>query len=366
MKKFQGISKKTMSNGEVHIFVRFKHLGKIYPVKNFTKLFGCKTETKAKDKLAEIKILISQGKNPFSNNKTVSLNDLFYERYNQMVKNKKWKERTTAKQYKEYYEKIIKNEIGHLKISKINYSHLDKIIKKLSHTQGMYRKRLKFLLNPIFEEQIKLGEIEKNPCSDLPKESIKKREKISNRVENEDFLFILKELYSTINVYNFYEHAKREEFRNFFMLMLLTTHRYGELTQLTINHLNIEKKYFITNEDITKSNEVYRFPIPDECIEYLSNIKTEKLFPNIKYGAIYGIFGRIVRDSNIQLFNGKTLTPHDIRRLFLNIMIRQGFDSRLVDFCLEHKQNDVIDHYLDLSYKSKVKVFKEYWSLIRT
>lgn len=47
-------------------------------------------------------------------------------------------------------------------------------------------------------------------------------------------------------------------------------------------------------------------------------------------------------------------------------MIRQGFDSRLVDFCLEHKQNDVIDHYLDLSYKSKVKVFKEYWSLIRT
>lgn len=365
MSKFQGITKKTMSNGEVNIFVRFKYLSQTYSVKNFTKLFGCKTETQTKNKLEEIKVLISQGKNPFSTNKEISLNDLFYERYNQMVKNKKWKEKTTAKQYKEYYEKVIKNEIGHLKISKISYIHLDKIIKKLSYTQGMYRKKLKFLLNPIFEEQIKLGEIEKNPCSDLPKETTKKREKISNRVENDDFLFILKELYSTINTYNFYEHSKREEFKNFFMLMLLTTHRYGELTQLTINHLNIEKKYFITNEYITKSNEIYRFPIPDECIEYLSNVKTEQLFPNIKYGSIYGIFRRIVRDSNIHLFNGKTLSPHDIRRLFLNTMIKQGFDSRLIDFCLEHKQSDVIEHYLDLSYSSKKEVFQKYWQLIR-
>jgi intergrase/recombinase len=46
-------------------------------------------------------------------------------------------------------------------------------------------------------------------------------------------------------------------------------------------------------------------------------------------------------------------------------MIKQGFDSRLVDFCLEHKQSDVIEHYLDLSYSSKKEVFQKYWNLIR-
>ena len=364
MSKFQGITKKTMSNGEINIFVRFKHLSKTYPVKNFTKLYGCKTETQAKNKLEEIKVLISQGKNPFLTN-IEDLNYLFYKRLKEKLKNKEWEENTTAKRYKEFYIKYIENSIGHLKISKITYSHLDVILKKLSSTKCMNKKTLKNILNPIFTEQIKYGEIQNNPCDLLPKQQKEKREKITNRVENEDFLYILKELYNTIKNYNFYKKDTSDEFKNFFMLMLLTTHRYGELIQLTNDNINIKNKFFISNEEITKTNEIYKFPIPCECLEYISKNENGKIFPNIKYGAVYGIFLRIVKKSKILVYKNKTLSPHDIRRLFLNLMIKKGFDSRLVDFCLEHKQNDVIEHYLDLSYSSKKEVFEKYWELIR-
>ncbi|MEA3523202.1 MAG: hypothetical protein U9R50_09505, partial [Campylobacterota bacterium] len=58
---YPGITTKTLENGVNNIYVRFKHLGKVYPVKNFTKLFGCKTEKQAYDKLQEVKLEISKG-----------------------------------------------------------------------------------------------------------------------------------------------------------------------------------------------------------------------------------------------------------------------------------------------------------------
>ncbi len=60
-----GITTKVSKNGLKSIFARFKHNSKTYPIKNFTKLFGCKTEKQAFDKLQEVKLLISQGKDPF-------------------------------------------------------------------------------------------------------------------------------------------------------------------------------------------------------------------------------------------------------------------------------------------------------------
>ncbi len=62
----------------------------------------------------------------------------------------------------------------------------------------------------------------------------------------------------------------------------------------------------------------------------------------------------------------KSLTIYDTRNLLLNIMIKKcGIDSLLADYCLEHSQKKVIDHYLDYTYKDKKKAYKKYWKLIR-
>lgn len=42
-------------------------------------------------------------------------------------------------------------------------------------------------------------------------------------------------------------------------------------------------------------------------------------------------------------------------------MIKEcNLDSRLADCCLEHKQPDVIEHYLNYYFKDKKKAFKKY------
>jgi hypothetical protein len=41
-------------------------------------------------------------------------------------------------------------------------------------------------------------------------------------------------------------------------------------------------------------------------------------------------------------------------------------DSMLADYCLDHKQNGVIDHYLNFDYSSKVEAYNKYWTLIRS
>jgi len=79
MGQFKGIFSKKFSDGSVNIFARFTYDGTSYPNKNFTKLYGCKTESSAYAQLIEIKRLISLGKDPFS--KTYSnLKEIFIAR----------------------------------------------------------------------------------------------------------------------------------------------------------------------------------------------------------------------------------------------------------------------------------------------
>lgn len=362
--KARGIFIKKMSDGSEAYMVRFKYLGKTYPIKNFTKLFGCRTLADTKKKLVAVKIDIDDNKDPF---KTIgdSLNDLFYERLELCVKNGIWEKGTTAKIYKEYYESIIKKPIGHKKLSKITYQDLKKIKESISYSKGSYQNRLKRILKPIFDEGITRGEIFKNIVEDLKTEKVEKKEKISNR-SLDDNLTIVRKLYNTIPEYRAQYGYLREELRFFLYLTLLTSHRYGELLKLTKEDVYIEENMIVSQSDITKTDEIYKFPLPEECKEYFESIETGLLFPNLNYGSMYMIFQRLVQKSNIRLFRGKKITIHDTRTLMLNIMIKHcKIDSRLADYCLEHKQSDVIEHYLDYDYEDKVESFNKYWDLIR-
>jgi len=91
--ELRGITEKTMSNGKTAIMVRFKYNSTTYPVKNFTNLYGCKTRTQARDKLNEIKVLISQGMKPFLNTPT-TLNEIWKERVILKRESGEWKEIT--------------------------------------------------------------------------------------------------------------------------------------------------------------------------------------------------------------------------------------------------------------------------------
>ena len=50
----------------------------------------------------------------------------------------------------------------------------------------------------------------------------------------------------------------------------------------------------------------------------------------------------------------------------LSVMIRDlHIDSRLADYCLDHKQMGVIKHYLEFNYNDKLNSYNKYWNLLR-
>jgi len=347
---YKGISTKILKNGEVAVMVRFKYLSRTYPLKNFTKLFGCRTEKQAFDKLnQEIKKELSEGKDPF-NAQTKNLDYYFYERYDLMIKGKKWRKDTTARAYLQFYKKYMKKPLGWKKLSKITYTDLDDILKSIAHTSGTQHNQLKKILNPIYKEALKRGEVNSNPAALIERYKESKKEKISKRT-TEDNLVLAKKLYKAIGLYK-PKQSLKNELNAYLYLLLLTAHRYGELLKLTREDIYLDKSLIISPANITKTNEDYHYPIPEECVEYFKSVKEGKLFPNLRYSSVADYFKKLVALSGIEFFNGKSLTPHDTRSLMLHVMMRNcKIDSRLADFCLEHYQGEVISHYLDFTYE---------------
>lgn len=363
--KYAGISTKKAKDGTENIYVRFKYLGKTYSVKNFTKLYGLTTEKKAYDRLQEIKHDISKGKDPFSSTGE-TLNELYEDRKKTMLNKKDgWRPRT-AESYDYFYNAHIRKTIGWKKISKITISDIEDIYdKKLAHVENSTKNQFKRIIRPIFVDQIKKGNIHKNIIDEIETYKMPVKEKLEKRTD-EDNIDILRKLYNAVPKYEALSYNQKEEFRNFLMMVILSGHRHGELRQIRIEHCYLDKKMILAPKEITKTKEDYRYPIPDEIIPYLKTIKEGLIFPTIKKGSVDMIFQRLVKLAGIDMFAGKRLSPHDMRRLLMSVMIADlSIDSILADACLSHKQNDVKEHYVSLKYKNIEASYHKYWDFIR-
>lgn len=362
MDTLQGITEKILKDGTKNIMVRFKYQSKTYPIKNFTKLFGCKTRTQASKKLGEVKVLISQGKDPFISSYD-DLNYLFYKKLEEYKEKGKWSYHTCRNNLY-FYNKHIKNQIGYKKISKITYEDIMKIINTFNKNQNSSVNYVISLLNPIFKEEVKKKNIYFNEIENIEKVKTPIREKIELRTNTKE-IEIIRELYNNIKNYDFRTNVNIEEIKMFFYLVILTSHRWGEILQLKKSDCYLKHMKIISPKTITKTKEEYHFPLPFECLEYIKNCKSENLF-NIKRGTIYGIFQNLLSLTKIEIYNNKKLSLHDTRKLMMSIMIKElHLDSRLVDFCLEHKQDGSIKHYLEFNYQDKEKSYQKYWDLIR-
>ncbi|WP_455756772.1 tyrosine-type recombinase/integrase [Sulfurimonas sp.] len=360
---YAGITTKTSKSGVNNIFARFKHNGKIYPVKNFTKLFGCNTEKQAFDKLQEVKILISQGHDPFITSPT-SLNDIFEDWKARMIRKGEWTGFTPSS-YTYFYNAYIRNKIGHKKPSKITYRDLTLVQEQVEHLSSSSKNLLKMVLRPIFNEQIKLGNINKNVILELKTYKEGTRESLELRV-NEDLTTTIKKLYNTVELYEPTKHSQKHELKFFLYFAILTGTRYGEILKYKKENCYMEKKLILVPSTITKTDEDYKVPIPDECYLYFDSIEKGLLFPNINRGGVYAMFKKFVNLANVELFEGKVISMHDLRKFLLTIMIRDcKIDSVLADTCLNHKIQGVKKHYINFSYQDKIEAYQKYWDYIR-
>lgn len=364
MAKYPGITTKEQKDGSNAIMVRFKHLGKTYPVKNFTKLYGCKTQLQAYTKLQEIKLEISKGKDPFVGSLT-SLNQIFDNRLKQKVENGDWTH-STPKNYSYFYNAYIRDSIGHKKIEKITYDDLLKIQNSMTNVVNSTKNTLKMILRPIFIEEMKKGNIYENVVDKLETFNMPVREHLELRTDEKN-LDIMQKLYKVIPEYKVLSKTQDTEIKMFLYLVIMTAHRFGEIMKLKKEDCYVDKKMIISPKTITKTKEDYKFPIPDECIDYIDSIESGLIFPTVKRGSIYQIFQRLLQLAKIETYNNKKISLHDTRRLMLTIMIRDlRIDSVLADSCLNHKQRGVINHYLSFTYDDIKESYLKYWDLIRT
>lgn len=362
---YKGITKKKMKDGSFAIMARFKHQGITYPVKNLTKLYGVKTEKGGFEKLAEIRNLLSQNIDPFVNSDG-TLNDLFYKKVELNERNQVWAS-STIKNRLYFYNKHIKDSIGKMKIEKIKYEDVMKIIDKFTLNQPEMKNQIIDILRPIFKEETRKGILLKNIMNDVPKYfRTKKRIDISQRthISHTD---IVQKLYKAIAEYDQANKENIEQHKMFLYMILLTAHRYNEVNLLEKKHCDLKRKIIIAPKEITKTNCDYHYPIPDEVYEYIKNHEGGRLF-NVPRGGTAGrIFHRILIKAKIETINDYSLSMHDTRRLMTSIMVSKlNIDSRLADYCLEHKEQNTIKHYLEFIYEDKVEAYEKYWHYIRT
>lgn len=366
MGSYTGISTKRMKDNSIAIMARITYDGITYPIKNLTKLYGIETEKKGSEKVRELKVLLAQGIDPFVTSDG-TLNSLFYEYLELNKKNKVWAE-STIKNRKYFYEKHIKYSIGKKKIEKIKYEEVKKIINKFQVHQTDMKNQIIDTLRPIFKEQMKKGILLTNIMDNdsIPKYARSKKRLDLDKRTHHSHTDIVRRLYKAIGEYDLHIKTNVQQHRMFLYMILLTAHRYNEVNLLEKKHCDLKRRLIIAPKEITKTNADYHYPIPDEVYDYIKNHEGGRLF-NVPRGGQSGrIFHRILVGANIETINNYSISMHDTRRLMTSIMVSKlGIDSRLADYCLEHKEQQTIKHYLEFTYKDKVEAYKKYWNYVR-
>ena len=334
---------------------RFKHLGKRYSDKNFTKLYGCTTGKQASDKLYEVKSMLSQGLNPFKKDVKLSLND-YFDLYIEQIKGKDYEIKKT------YYNKHIKPLIGKISISDLTEDHVNKIL--ISKTLRDLAPRTKFttkmILDPIFKKAIKDGRLLINPLEDIKfsKKSIKK--KLHSRIVDSD-VTVANILYNDIMALD------NLEIKACLLIALMTARRRGEILQLHWSDI-IEDKVYVRSAT-TKTNIDEEYPLPIEVVDIIRKLQKDQSNENIfslKEDRPTRVFTRLIEKSSIKFTKGEKITLHDTRHLFISIMAAKDFNIQLLDQCISHSQgNTILDTYLSISYVKKKEVFEAYWNIIR-
>jgi len=360
--KYKGITEKKMKNGTIAIMVRFKYDNTIYPVKNFTKLYGCKTRSEAKTQLDKIKVGISQGIKPFVDT-PFTLNDIWAKRLETKRISKEWTLETRTN-YNYFYNKHIKKWIGHKKLNKITYENLKEIVDNMPTIQGGSKNRVQKLMYPIFDDAIKNGTLNNNPAKHLKIYKSGSDKNIKLRVKNKN-LFIARELVKAIPKYQVHQKSQEQEIKMYLYMVVFTAHRIGELLRLKKENVIMDELKIISPPEITKTKIEYHFPIPPICLDYIKSIPEGLLFPTLKKGGLYNIFQRLLKLTDIQFYEGKTISPHDMRRIMLNIMVIDcNVDGMLADSCLSHQQKGSTKHYVGFEDEHIREAYEKYWDKI--
>lgn len=333
--------------------VRFKHLGKRYPDKNFTTLFGATTAKQASNMLYEIKSALSKGEDPFKKHTKTTVDD-YFDRYITTIRGKD----TYIKQT--YYDKHIKPLIGKTSIEDVEEKHILKILnsKTLKDLSHRTKYTTKMILDPIFKRSIKDDKRLHNPLDDIKFQKTTEKKALQSRLVDN---------YKDVahSIYNDVIKIEDINMRIFLLIALMTARRRGEILKLQWE--NIYNNKVFAPSSATKTNINDEYPLPTEVTELLKSLDVEKtgdIF-TFKKDRPTRNFTALIKKSDIQLVKDENFTLHDTRHLFMSIMSNETNNPILVDKCISHANKSIMDTYLSFTYENRKVVFEQYWEILR-
>lgn len=352
--KFQNVYEVVNQSGHTSYIVRFKYLNKRYSDKNFTSLFGSTTAKKAFDKLNEIKVMLSQGENPFEKIQNITV-DEYFNAYIATINNEDRYIKTT------YYNKHIQKKIGKMSIASVEENHILKILNSSTLTNLSDRSKFttKMILDPMFKMSIRDGKRTDNPLSNIKfKKNTLKKALHSRIITNEKD--IVTTLYKTI------QEVSDIQMKIVLLISLMTARRRSEILKLKWEDIHEDKIF--ASKDSTKTKIDDEYPLPLEIIELLKEYQVYNIgyIFNIHKDTVTKKFTKIVNNSSIEVVQGSSLTLHDSRHLFMSIMSLETSNTDLVDKCISHSKRETIkDTYLSFNYNERKKIFQRYWEILR-
>lgn len=362
------------AEGKIEYLATWTQKGRQYRQKNFTKLFGDTTAKQAETRLAEIKVLIRRGENPFKKDDS----DM-QKSFSTLVLNE-IRSRTVSKNYKYVQEKIylkhLDKDMGRLKLDQITISVLDKVFRKLLNTHDIQTiTNLKKTIRPTLDYAVDEKLIPSNPLNSLKIRKLTKSTKRSGKVplkhrllgkDNSKFLNIAKALYNAALHYTVGKEELDREFQITFLLACMAARRRSEI--LKIRYEDITPYNTIkTRPDTTKTDVFEEYPLPKEVINRLLPKGKGLLLPHITLESYSAHMRKLIDNLNLPIHADMKLDGHDTRNLFLTIMSKETKNPLLCDTAISHdhsKYNMLLTYY-EPDINDYTELFEWYWDLIR-
>ncbi len=197
-------------------------------------------------------------------------------------------------------------------------------------------------IKKVFEWAVKVGELEENLFSYVPKIAVEEKE-VSYLSEEQ-----IKLLLDRLEKYN-------KPLKDIVVIFLGTGMRLGELISLKVSNIHLEKKTINLDLKNTKKRYSRIIPLQSKAFDILSSYCKEKEQDDIVFTTKSG---KKIDDANLgRSFSkhckkvGIQYSFHDLRRTYISHMIMAGIEPIRVMGIVGHKNFSAMKPYLHLSPK---------------
>lgn len=379
-KSNSGIYPYKKKDGKTYYYIK-PYLGRdpLTGKQQYTTIRDFKTKKEAEIALARIKLEVSNGKYKKRSYETYrEVYDAWVETYKNSV------EESTLNKTLKYFEHHILPAIGHYRIEQLNVDICQKFVNDL-HEKLVKARAVKAYASKVLDYAVKRDLIQSNPFKlvEMPKKRAPK--KSANRVERN--FYTKEELNRLLSLMK--EETNRKAYVTIHVLAF-TGMRIGELTALTWDDIDFDKKEMTINKSIGRGveNNLYEkstktgvnrtISLDEETISLLQEWKIDLkktlgrsfkkkkqlVMPNEENNYLQTTKTRKWLNYVIDKYKLPPLTPHGLRHTHTSMLIEAGANMKQVQARLGHSDikttMDIYTHLTEQAEKETVNLFADF------